>query len=144
MAPQLNILDSMLIGHEEIDAGHAEMANLVSRACRYAVDGTPVKIGPVMDELADSITRHLRKEEAFLERIGYYKLQGHRMEHVNFLNKFTAFHDRARARGFAEFDCGRLINIMLIEMISADMDIKSYLEFINDRQLFSRSRALGG
>lgn len=134
----------MLIGHEEIDADHAEMAGLVTRVCRHAVDGTPAKIGPLMDELADSITRHLRREERFLERTGYYKLQGHQMEHVNFLNKFTAFHDRARARDFAEFDCGRLINIMLMEMISADMDIKSYLDFVNDRQLFSHSRALGG
>lgn len=129
MTASLVIPDSMLIDHKDIDAEHAVIAKLVTWACQYYKSGDFVEVGFVMDVLAKYVTRHLFNEEQILEQMGYYKLQRHKVEHVVFLNRFTDFHEQTRASGYTKFDGGELINIMLMELITADIDVKSYLDF---------------
>ena len=92
--------DDMLTGFDEIDEQHRGLVNHVNelidmRERAYFKD----EVMSTLDFLAEYVVKHFHDEEALQEKIGYPKIEEHRVHHVEFIEKFGKFKNDLEEKG---------------------------------------------
>lgn len=106
-------LGDLTVGMEAIDADHRNLFQLVDRLheAMRAEEGRSI-VGEIIESLVDYTEIHFSREEAEMERLGYYDRHGHRREHQALLEQVQTFK--------ARFDKSEAsLSIELLEFLSS-------------------------
>lgn len=127
------LCESMLIGHEQIDAEHQALVDVLNHGLDLLATSPQVEaVRDVLDEFRTKLSEHIANEEVIMTRHGFTELEGEKAEHHNAL----ACLDDLIERHLDEHDFETLIRdiagLMLGLFIKSDMSFKVYLEKIRD------------
>lgn len=122
--------DEYRLGDAEIDQQHQELFEIAERLCEHAEDAPSVDLIEELARLMTYACTHLYTEEAFMKRIGYPGLEGHRQAHAALQRQMMELADRVQAQGTAA--CGaaaaNLVRTWVHDhVLNEDMRIKRYL-----------------
>lgn len=82
-----NWTDDLSVGNVQIDHDHKQLVNLVNKLydAMKAGQGNSV-LGGILDELIKYTASHFKREEMFMQQIGYADMAAHKAEHVKLVN----------------------------------------------------------
>lgn len=125
---RLQITETMLVGHDGIDAEHRIIVDLFNEF--YILNDAGDKAGSKakIAELSEVLVSHLEHEEKIMEDLGYRHVRAHEVEHSHFLDQFNQRVADMEENGSDSSSAEQLLNVLLKELISADMGIKAFLE----------------
>ena len=88
----LKLTEDLLIGIPEVDAQHQELIDRVNELLSMQ-DRAYFKpeVLKTIDLLSVYVVKHFNDEEAVQAKINYPKIEEHKKEHQNFLEKFSKF-----------------------------------------------------
>lgn len=103
--------ESMSVGVPLIDNDHKALIHLINRLHEnVSAGGTYDVLDNLLDRLADYIDIHFTREERVLEACAYPEIEGHKIEHTEFINyvkglrnEFTAETSPELAGDLAEY-----------------------------------------
>jgi hemerythrin len=120
------------IGDQAIDFQHKKLISLINDIDKVKDQGeeSQMIIEITLDELKKYTSYHFSEEEAMLEKVGYPKLEEHKVEHRLFIDKIDQFSERFKDEG------DKMITDLLTYLYGwltshikvKDMDYKSSLE----------------
>ena len=125
--PRIRITETMIIGHEAIDAEHRVLVDLYNEFYDSHQAGDVEGCRRGMAELGRAIASHVAHEEKIMQSLGYPQYEAHKMEHGYFLDKFETLAKEMAATGYVRADAEKLLNVLLIDLIGADMGIQTFL-----------------
>lgn len=76
------------IGHFQTDHEHKELVSLANKVIAFSNNGEHIdKIRGALKALNDYSKIHFRNEEAYMERIGYPEIEGHKKSHKELIER---------------------------------------------------------
>ena len=118
-------------GNEAMDRDHqALFAELSGFLSRFRVIDEPQVLARAFDVLVEKCAIHFRSEEALLQSGGYPKLDRHVALHTSLLSKcgqVRASFDTSPT-ALLELMTGRLFEMIVVHVVSADVDFYPYLQ----------------
>jgi len=92
--PRILWTPEMSVGHDQLDADHQVLIELINRLSAGDSDDDRTSIEFVIDELVQYTLMHFAREEALLEEIGYPELAEHRAAHAALAGRVEALRTR--------------------------------------------------
>lgn len=120
------LMDSLLVGHPEIDAEHAELVKLLNEFVDIAKDGAAEQSVGKIAEIVDKLTQHIEHEEVIMARIGYRITPAEERHHREGLAKIADLHARAHEEADLIELARDLTEIVLVTILRSDMGLKAY------------------
>ena len=121
----LSWTDDLLVGHQEIDAQHVELFDLVV-ALVYA--RSPESRVLVAKSLYDHSREHFKFEEGLMDGIGYPEAERHKVQHSALLKRLTEIAHRISDRSLDIASLQQFIEDWLINhIVTDDADLAAYL-----------------
>jgi len=77
------------LNHPVIDAQHQQLFQLVAQAYTLPPHASKSEIKAIFVELFNYMATHFKDEEAYMESIGYPKLQEHKVRHEAIIEQMT-------------------------------------------------------
>lgn len=91
--------EDLRVGNEAIDDDHRHLFALLESLRNTLSTGLVTQgVAPIVDDLADYVETHFRREEEFMQRIAYPDYPLHKAEHDRFVSEVHALQSRL-ARG---------------------------------------------
>lgn len=123
------LYESLLIGHEQIDAEHQALVDVLNRGLDLLATSPPVEaMRGILDDFRTKLSEHITNEEAIMTRHGFTELEREKAEH----HKALACLDDLMERHLYEHDFEMLLRdiagLMLGLFIKSDMSFKVYLD----------------
>ena len=81
--------DGYSINNETIDTQHKELFRLIAYAHGLDADISKADLKKIFLALFDYAKNHFKDEEAYMDSIGYPKLEEHKKMHVDFVNHIS-------------------------------------------------------
>ncbi len=93
-----NWTDELSVGNIQIDSDHKQLVNLVNKLydAMKAGQGNSV-LGGILDELIKYTASHFKREEMFMQQIGFSDLAAHKLEHTKLVNEVLELQTRFKA-----------------------------------------------
>jgi len=128
------LTESMKVGHEQIDGGHAQIIGIVNRCVDMIVARTTAAaFHESLLGLKAALVHHIDEEEVIMRDLGYPDMQGEVKEHFDGLMRLDQLLDTCRDGVDLEALLGEVASLLLLIFIRSDMSFKSYLQSIGYR-----------
>lgn len=128
---KLDWLESFELGVDEIDDDHREMLAIM-RDVEAAADASDFALrARLLDRLIDASLEHFRREEAYLERIGYPDLEAHKTYHADLVSRAGAVKrvcETIQPSPTFKDCCAEMFGFLVDDIVAGDLRFKSYLE----------------
>ncbi len=130
----LIINKNLLIGHSAIDAEHQQIADLIGECANTLVVDKACYCLEKYQAIYQYVIQHYDNEEKIMAELGYPNLANHQKQHNNDTQNFNKLVSDYAAHKICSNKCVHTIkmikDIFIDDMITADMDFKSYLQEI--------------
>ncbi|HEY9078821.1 hemerythrin domain-containing protein [Magnetovibrio sp.] len=128
----LTLNESMLVGHRQIDAGHAALVGLVNKCVDLVGNSVAAaELHTVLIELRDMFVRHIDEEETIMRDLGYPDMEVERNEHVDGMKRLNQLLDQCREGADLDELLREVSGLLLTVFIKSDMGFKSFLQSID-------------
>jgi len=128
----VELTSSFMLDYEALDRDHQRLADLVNQIVE-AIDGDDgAKCEDLVNDFVKSAKSHFAKEEALLVKVGFPNVKKHHDHHENLNTKMDHLIEFAKMAG--ENQLAReslrkeLVFFLMDDVITADMDFKSFIE----------------
>jgi|TARA_Y100000031_G_C8033370_1_gene298190 hemerythrin len=128
----VELTPSFMLDYEALDRDHQRLADIVNLIVE-AIDGDEgAKCEDLVNDFVKSAKSHFAKEEALLAKVGFPNLDKHHDHHENLNTKMDHLIEFAKMAGENQMarDSLRkeLVFFLMDDVITADMDFKSFIE----------------
>jgi len=134
--------DGMSVGVESIDEDHKILLLLINEINEAINNGsTHLVIIGIFEKLERYVKQHFSKEESLLEQCNYEDLEGHKQQHLDFIDKIIELRNRLLHSDTVEVAQDIhlfLLNWLMTHIIIDDM---SYAQTVHDHGLATTSKA---
>lgn len=122
-------LDSMSVGVHEFDDDHQQVIGLLHDIALAAQGGDPKRAHALALHLSALAAEHIRREDVFLQRIGFPGVDHVTAAQHENLGKIAALADDLLARPREAADIAmRMSQAFVAYLLRADINYKSYVE----------------
>lgn len=137
-------LESLETGNATIDGEHRALIAQCNALRELVADPCRGALAEAIADLRLALANHFASEAEILLSTRFERLDAHRREHQEILDRMSAFARQAEsANAVAErVEIIRAIGLLLIEMMIHDLDYKSHLQFTSNIRLFRGRRRL--
>ncbi len=122
---------SFELEYQPIDNDHRRLVEMANEITRALDDGRTEEPARLVPDFVDFAKKHFRREEAFLEKIGYPQLQKHYHHHRELnakMDTMVRLSETARDSEVARESLSKeLVFFLMDDIINADLDFKSFL-----------------
>lgn len=128
---RLTLFEFLVTGNEEIDAQHRNVISVINDTIEAVEGKSADQATPLLERFTEAFREHLQQEEAVLARTGFPRLDEHRRRHAMLLAQARAFQNEMGDRPWSDIPRDRinaLIELLIDDVVGADMDFVSYLE----------------
>lgn len=128
---KLKWLESFELRVPEIDGDHRTMLVLMNLVQSSATSGRRQRVEHYLDRLITFCQSHFAREEALLVRWGYPDVKGHVTYHAGLLERTETLRQScAKIETPEAFEkcCEELMSFLLDDVLSGDIQLKSFLE----------------
>lgn len=131
---RIELTPALLTGHPDIDAEHQALVTAINTCMDHLESGAVHACAESFDRLGLLLLDHFQNEENIMRELGYRKLDNHMGHHVHSYQEFFKIAGLCSVKDCRQEECiTEMKSILLRDLISADMDFKSYLEDIGFR-----------
>lgn len=93
-----NWTNDLAVGNSQIDSDHQHLVSLVNKLHDAMKSGQGNAIlGSILDELIKYTASHFKREEMFMQQIGYADTAAHKAEHTKLVNEVLDLQTRFKA-----------------------------------------------
>lgn len=125
---------ALLTGHHLVDAEHQKLIGGINLCVDNLESGSPHACADSLDSLGMLLITHFQNEENIMRKLKYPKLHNHMNHHVSAYNHFFDIDGACSVPACHHEECiTEMKSLLLEEIISADMDFKSYLAEVDYR-----------
>jgi len=127
----IELRDSFLIGHRQIDAEHAHMVTLVNACIDISnANGNRADFSTKFIELGDAVRKHMINEEAIMIEFGYLNVDKEIGVHEKGIQIFDELIKDCQSNVRTDMILKQAVRNLLELMLKADLGFKTYLHQI--------------
>jgi len=117
-------------GVEEIDTDHRYLFEILQEIYEAIEKSAYDLCATLANKFIEKLSEHFRTEEAFLDRIGYSDVEGHREHHTSVMTTARQLEQACKNNEPAKVaECyAAVVAVLLDEIVRGDSTFKSYLE----------------
>ena len=134
----IELRDSFLIGHRQIDAEHAHMVTLLNACIDISnAKGNRADFSTKFLELGDAVGKHMINEEAIMIEFGYLNVDKEIGVHEKGIQIFDELVKDCQRNVSTEMILKQAVSNLLELMLKADLGFKDYLHKIGYSEPFA-------
>ena len=128
------LTDGLLVGHEQIDGEHAELVGILNDCIAIInAGGGVVDFRPRLNDLNESLRRHVRNEEALMADLGYEIAAAEHNYHQDGMARLaTLCLHLDEGQDVHEF-IADLKHLLVVTFLMSDMGLKAFIPELRKR-----------